>query len=221
MEYNEEDFLLLSGIQHFAFCKRQWALIHIEQQWHENFRTMEGKIIHEKAHDSTVKEKRQSLIISRGMRVFSRKMGITGACDVVEFREDVNGITIFGREGKYLPTPVEYKRGKPKEDEIDILQLCAQSMCLEEMLLCEIPQGFLYYNETKHRQKVDFNDRLRDLVINVTNEMHEYFKKQYTPKVKISQKCRQCSLNNICLPKLCKNPSAKNYIQKNISEIQE
>jgi CRISPR-associated exonuclease Cas4 len=221
IEYSEEDFLLLSGIQHFAFCKRQWALIHIEQQWNENIRTIEGKILHEKAHDSILKEKRTALIISRGMHIFSRTLGFAGACDVVEFKEYINGVCIFGREGRYLPTPIEYKRGKPKEDEVDIVQLCAQAMCLEEMLLCEIPEGFLYYNEIKHRQKVVFDEEVRRSVIKTANEMHEYFNKQYTPKVKVTQKCRSCSLNNICMPKLCKNPSAARYIKNNLSEMQD
>lgn len=101
MEYKEEDFLLLSGIQHFVFCKRQWALIHIEQQWQENLRTIEGEILHEKTHDETVKEKRKDLIISRGMNIFSRTMGITGTCDVVELHHNIHGVSIFGRDGTY------------------------------------------------------------------------------------------------------------------------
>src|SRR5665648_1134901 len=109
MEYNEEDFLLLSGIQHFAFCKRQWALIHIEQQWQENLRTIQGEILHEKTHDTTIREKRGDLIISRGLPIFSNSLGITGACDVVEFHKSHEGVTIFGREGNYKPIPVEYK----------------------------------------------------------------------------------------------------------------
>jgi CRISPR-associated exonuclease Cas4 len=151
MEYKEEDFLLLSGIQHFVFCKRQWALIHIEQQWQENLRTIEGEILHEKTHDETIKEKRKDLIISRGMNIFSRTMGITGTCDIVELHKNEQGVNVFGRDGTYKPIPVEYKRGKPKENESDVLQLCAQAMCLEEMLLCEIPEGFLFYGEIKRR----------------------------------------------------------------------
>jgi len=121
MEYNEEDFLLLSGIQHFSFCKRQWALIHIEQQWQENLRTIEGEILHEKTHNNSVKEKRGDLIVSRGMAIFSRTLGITGTCDVVELHKSLDGVNIFGREGTYKPVPVEYKRGKPKDDESVIM----------------------------------------------------------------------------------------------------
>ena len=221
MEYEEEDFLLLSGIQHFVFCKRQWALIHIEQQWQENLRTIEGEILHEKTHDSTIKEKRGDLIVSRGMGIFSRSLGLTGTCDVVELYKDSDGVNVFGRDGTYKPVPVEYKRGKPKEDESDVLQLCAQAMCLEEMLLCEIPEAFLFYGETKRRLKIILDDVLRERVKTIAKEMHELYDKRYTPKVKLSKSCKACSLTEICMPKLCKNPSVINYIKKNLLEVEE
>ncbi|HZK53984.1 MAG TPA: CRISPR-associated protein Cas4 [Desulfosporosinus sp.] len=220
MEYNEEDFLLLSGIQHFAFCKRQWALIHIEQQWQENLRTIEGEILHERTHDSNVKEKRGDIIVSRGMAIFSRTLGITGTCDVVELHKSPDGVSIYGRDGTYLPVPVEYKRGKPKEDESDVLQLCAQAMCLEEMLLCVIPKAFLFYGETKRRLKIILDDELRERVRTIFKEMHELYDRRYTPKVKISKSCKACSLTELCMPRLCKNPSALNYMKKNILEIE-
>lgn len=221
MEYKEEDLLLLSGIQHFVFCKRQWALIHIEQQWQENLRTIEGEIFHEKAHDIALAEKRGDLIISRGMRIFSYSLGITGTCDVVELHKTPEGVSIFGREGTYKPVPVEYKRGKPKENDSDALQLCAQAMCLEEMLLCDIPEAFLFYGETKRRLKVILDDSLRQEVKTMTNEMHELFNKRYTPKVKPSKRCKACSLNEICMPRLCKNPSVSKYIKDNLLEVEE
>lgn len=221
MEYNEEDFLLLSGIQHFVFCKRQWALIHIEQQWQENLRTVEGEILHEKVHDDTIKEKRGDLITSRGMAIFSRSLGLTGTCDIVELYKSADGVSIFGREGKYKPVPVEYKRGKPKEDDCDELQLCAQAMCLEEMLLCEIKEASLFYGETKRRLKVPLDDSLRERVKKISKEMHELYDKRYTPKVKLTKRCKACSIAEICMPKLCKNPSVSNYIMKNIMEVEE
>lgn len=221
MEYNEQDFLLLSGIQHFSFCKRQWALIHIEQQWRENFHTIEGQILHEKTHDNTIKEKRGDIIISRGMAVFSRSLGITGVCDVVELHRATNGVKIFGQKGTYKPIPIEYKRGKPKKDESDILQLCAQTMCLEEMLLCEISEAFLFYGEIKRRLKISIDNELRHRVKIIVKEMHELYNRRYTPKVKISKACKACSLAEFCMPKLCKSPSAINYIKKNILEVDE
>jgi len=221
MEYNEDDFLLLSGIQHFVFCKRQWALIHIEQQWQENLLTIEGQILHEKTHDNTIKEKRGDIIVSRGMGIFSSTLGLTGTCDVVELHKASDGVNIFGREGTYKPVPVEYKRGKPKEDDADELQLCAQAMCLEEMLLCAITEAFLFYGETKRRLKVVLDYSLREKVKTIAKEMHELYDKRYTPKVKVSKKCKSCSLTEICMPKLCKNPSAAYYIEKNLLEVEE
>ncbi|HBM74610.1 MAG TPA: CRISPR-associated protein Cas4 [Clostridiaceae bacterium] len=220
MEYNEEEFLLLSGIQHFSFCKRQWALIHIEQQWLENFRTIDGEILHEKTHDELIKEKRGDLIVSRGMKIFSRTLGLTGTCDVVELHRSPDGVNIFGRDGRYKPVPIEYKRGKPKKNESDELQLCAQAMCLEEMLLCKIPEAFMFYEETRRRLKVILDDSLREHVKIIVKEMHELYDRRYTPKVKPSKSCKACSLTEVCMPRLCKNPSVSNYIKKNLLEIE-
>lgn len=218
MAYREEDFLSLSGIQHFAFCRRQWALIHIEQQWQENLRTVEGKILHEKAHDNLLKEKRGNVIISRGMAVFSNALGINGVCDVVELHKDKEGVSIFGREGLFKMFPVEYKRGKPKEDDIDILQLTAQAICLEEMLNCKISTGYMFYGETNHRMKVEITADLKNRVAEICKEMHQIYERRYTPKVKLSKKCKACSLAEICMPKLCKNLSVSDYIERSLRE---
>lgn len=134
MIYQDEDFLQLSGLQHFKFCRRQWALIHVEKQWAENYRTTDGAIMHENAHDGSFTESRGDLVITRDMRVFSRTLGVSGACDVLEFRRGETGIPLKGREGLWQPYPVEYKRGKPKEGTEDTLQLCGQAMCLEEIV---------------------------------------------------------------------------------------
>ena len=218
MEYKEEDFLMLSGIQHFAFCRRQWALIHIEQQWKDNLRTVEGNILHESAHNDGLTEKRGNIIVTRGMPVFSRTMGISGNCDVVEFHEAEDGVPVFGREQKYNPLPVEYKRGKPKDDDVDALQLCAQALCIEEMLLCEVKEGYLYYGETRHRCRVAFNEALRNKVKSIFSEMHELYNKQYTPKVKPSIACNACSLKEICMPKLYKTATVNEYMKQCIKE---
>lgn len=213
-DYDEDEFLMLSGIQHFAFCRRQWALIHIEQLWDENYRTVDGDIFHEIAHKDDYTEKRKKIIITRGLRIFSRSLGLSGTCDVVEMHEDKNGIKLKNYEGTYLPYPIEYKRGKPKEDAIDELQLCAQAMCLEEMLLCEIQEGALFYGEPYHRTKVKFTNELREMVRAYAKEMHELYKKGYTPKVKTSKKCKSCSLEQLCLPKLNQQPSVEDYFNK-------
>lgn len=220
MEYREEDYLHLSGIQHFAFCRRQWALIYIEEQWQENLRTTEGSLLHQRAHDSFLSEKRGSSFTSRGIRVSSRKLGLHGVCDIVEFVEDPEGITLSGRQGTFKPIPVEYKRGRPKEDPVDALQLCAQAMCLEEMLLCSLEYGYLYYGETKRRHKVEFTAELRQKVIEYSKEMHDLYDRRHTPKVKPRKSCRACSLYDLCIPKLCGRLSALRYIDEHTKEAQ-
>lgn len=218
MEYREEDFLMLSGIQHFAFCRRQWALIHIEQQWQENEYTVAGELLHKNAHDPYFNEKRKDVIVSRSMPVFSRTMGVSGECDIVEFRKSDYGISIHGHRGLYDVYPIEYKKGSPKDTEIDILQLTAQAMCLEEMLSTHIQEGAVFYGETRRRQIVVFSAELKEQVSSSFAEMHEMYDRRYTPKVRWSKSCNACSLKDICLPKLGKTPSVKGYIHKTITE---
>lgn len=216
--YNEDDYLLLSGIQHFAFCRRQWALIHIEQKWEENLRTVEGNILHERAHNEKLSEKRGGVITTRGMAIKSSVLGVSGSCDIIEFHEDPNGVKIFGRRGKFIPLPVEYKRGHAKSSDADRLQLCAQAICLEEMLVCKIEYGYLFYGETKRREEVLFTDELRDNVHKMMKEMHAHFDRRYTPKVKTGSFCKACSLQDVCLPKLCNNKSVDSYIKGRLEE---
>ena len=175
--YSEEEYLMLSGVQHFAFCRRQWALIHIEQQWEENSRTVDGNIMHERVHDPELHEKRGELVITRAMAVSSARLGISGECDAVELRKSDNGIELYGLDGKYTVTPVEYKRGEPKEDDCDAVQLMAQALCLEDMLCCDIPFGYLYYGEIRRRVKVVFDAELRKRAEDIIQEMHELYKK--------------------------------------------
>ena len=214
--YNEDDYLMLSGIQHFAFCRRQWALIHIEQQWAENYRTVDGDIMHENVHDSSFHEKRGELVITRAMAVSSARLGISGECDAVELRRAEDGITLHGLEGRYTVTPVEYKRGEPKEDDCDAVQLAAQALCLEDMLCCEIQFGYLYYGETRRRVKVVFDNSLRQRTEDLIAEMHDLFRKQYTPKVKRKKCCNACSLKNLCLPVICSGRSASEYVEETL-----
>lgn len=208
MTYRECDFLQISGIQHFAFCRRRWALIHIEGLWAENLRTVNGEIFHERAHDPSLSEKRGDLITVRALRVFSSELGISGECDVVEFR----------RDGRWMPTPIEYKSGSSKAGDADRLQLCAQAMCLEEMLGVEIELGYMFYGETHRREKVYINAELRQAVKDAVSEMHGYMSRGYTPKVKTGKFCNACSLKELCLPALCKNKSAAEYIDSAIGE---
>lgn len=213
MSINSVDLLNISGIQHFVFCRRQWALIHIEQQWVENLLTVSGKIAHQKVHNNTFSEKRRDIIISMGMPVSSDELGLTGVCDAVEFHKSDDGATLRGHEGTYRIVPVEYKYGEPKEDESDILQVAAQAVCLEEMFCTKIDELNLYYVRTRHRLKIAFDEDLRIRVKQIADEMRSYYKRRYTPKVKTGKHCKACSLRDICLPAINKNRSVKEYIR--------
>lgn len=219
MAYNEEDFLQISGLQHYSFCRRQWALIHIEQQWAENYRTIDGEILHKNAHDAGFQESRGDCLIMRGVYVHSSNLGLSGQCDVLEFQRSAQGIGLNGREGLWMPFPIEYKRGKPGEHtKSDELQLCAQAMCLEEMLCCEISAGALYYLQSRHRQGVKLTSELRSQVKKLVEEMHALYERGYTPMVKPTKSCNACSLKELCLPKLMRSQSASEYIRRHWEE---
>lgn len=212
MRYDQEDYLQLSGLQHFRFCRRQWALIHIENQWRENYLTVDGSIMHQTAHDGSRSESRGELLIVRALPIYSARLGVSGQCDVVEFHRDAEGINLQHREGLWQPYPVEYKRGKPKDHSADELQLCAQAMCLEEMLCCAIPEGALFYGEPRRRTVISFTEDLRREVQTCLEEMHQLYSRGYTPKVKPHRGCQACSLKEECLPSLAKRKSVRDYL---------
>ena len=218
MEYKEEDFLQLSGLQHFKFCRRRWALIHIENQWEENYRTIDGAILHQNAHDTEFLESRGDRFITRGVSIYSAELGVSGQCDVLEYHRGNTGIPIAGKDGLWQPFPVEYKRGKPREDTGDALQLCGQAMCLETMLCCDIPEGALYYGETRRRERVAFTPELRTQVRQMLEQMHDLYQRGYTPKVKPTKSCNACSMKELCLPKLMKNRSVSAYLKSAMEE---
>lgn len=212
MTVDDDQLLNISGIQHFVFCRRQWALIHIEQQWEENVLTVSGELMHKNAHDTRFTEKRGDILITRGMPVTSSELGMTGVCDVVEFHRSDDGAMIHGYEGLYRVIPVEYKHGEPKEDDCDILQAAAQAMCLEEMFCTEVDEIHLFYGKTRHRLKVPLDDDIRNRVKAISGEMHDLYRRKYTPMVKPRRCCNACSLREICLPKLNKTPTVSSYI---------
>lgn len=216
--YQESDYLQLSGIQHFRFCRRQWALIHVENQWAENSRTVDGQILHQRAHDSGLREHRGDLIITRDMHIFSPRLGVTGACDVVEFRRGTEGTPLAGEEGLFQPYPVEYKHGSPRADTANDLQLCGQAMCLEEMLCCSIPEGALFYGEPRRRTVVFFTPELRETVRRDSDEMHQLYHRGHTPKAKPSKSCSACSLKELCLPQLVRRESVQTYLRRAMEE---
>lgn len=211
--YNEDDYLMLSGIQHFLFCKRQWALIHIGANWDENEFTSFGQIVHKKTDMPFLKEKRRNLIISRAMPVSSKNLGLSGILDTIEFHKTNSGIKLRGRSGYWYPRIVEYKSGKSKKFAYDKAQLMAQAICIEEDFGLKLDYGYLYYHKTDSREKVVFDDDLRELVIKTSQQMHKYYEQKIIPKASFYRKCSMCSINEICKPRLSKKPkSVYNYI---------
>lgn len=209
----EDNYLLLSGIQHYYFCKRQWALIHIEQAWKENQYTKEGKTLHEKTDNPFLKEKRKDIIISRAVPVASSKLGLYGIIDTLEFRRDNKGITLPNRKGKWWPNIVEYKRGKSKNDNRDKVQLMAQAICLEEKFGIKLETSDLYYFKTNTRETVDLNTNLREEVFEISKQMHELYNQKLTPNAEYFKNCTLCSLYDLCMPRITKKKkSVYNYL---------
>jgi len=200
--FPESDFIMLSALQHYLFCPRQCALIHLEQQWAENRYTAEGQVLHERV-DSNKSDTAGDVRIARTLPLCSHRLGVSGQADVVEFHDDG---TVF---------PVEYKRGKPKQNRCDEVQLCAQALCLEEMLTLQINEGALFYGKRRRRTVVAFDEELRQLTEHVVRQVHKLLIEGVTPSASYEAKCDNCSLLNICLPKSCaKGRSVKRYMQR-------
>jgi len=209
--YSEDDFLQLSALQHFVFCPRQCALIHIEQIWEENLFTAEGGIMHERCHKEE-SQTRDGVRIERGLRIFSRRLGLVGMADVVEFSKP------RARE-KAAPFPIEYKHGKPKTNNCDNVQLCAQAICLEEMMGAVVPCGAIFYGKTRHRLDVVFDAELRQETEDTACRLHEFIRLGVTPKPEYSKKCESCSLISICMPKILRqNYSVNKYLKEAVQE---
>ncbi|MHB1701828.1 MAG: CRISPR-associated protein Cas4 [Acidobacteriaceae bacterium] len=208
--YAEEDLLPLSGLQHLQFCVRQWALIHIEQQWEENRLTAEGRLMHENA-DSEHDEWRGAVRICRGMRIRSMRLGLAGRADIVEFHPQP--------DGAMQARPVEYKRGKPKSGPEDRIQLCAQALCLEEMLGRTVAEGDLYYGTQRRRQTVRFDDGLRSATERLAETMHALYAARATPKAEYEAKCDNCSLLALCMPRTVTSRSARGYLNRALKEL--
>lgn len=224
----EADLLPISALQHLVFCERQWALIHLEGIWQENRFTVEGNFLHERA-DLAETEVRGNLRIARGLRLRSLQLGLVGRADVVEFHKidetDARDNTrhschLEGADGLWQPEPVEYKRGKPKDNRSDEVQLCAQALCLEEMLTVSIPSGSLYYGKPHRRYEVSFDNSLRDETEQLIERLHELTNIGETPQVGYEKKCRNCSLVEHCMPKVTgSHRSAYDYLNKTIEEM--
>jgi CRISPR-associated exonuclease Cas4 len=203
---SDDDALPISGLQHLAFCPRQWALIHLEQVWVENVRTAEGRQLHERA-DLTGESRRANLRTVRGMWLRSEKLLLTGRADIVEFRPE--------------PYPVEYKRGKSKPTDCDSVQLCAQALCLEEMLEAPIPRGAIFYGEPRRRLEIEFTTELRMRTADLAATMHRLYREQQTPAGIPGPYCRSCSLINVCLPQVTAQiDSAASWVARQIGLLE-
>ena len=208
--YSEDDLVPLSALQHLVFCERQCALIHIEQLWDENRFTAEGRIMHERVHEVGA-ESRGNVRIARGVALRSLRLGLIGKADVVEFHR-IEG-------GKWRPFPVEHKLGKPKPDDCDKVQLCAQALCLEEMLGVEVPAGAIFYGRTRHRLDVEFDDALREETEKAAGQVHDLIRSGSTPKPVYTKKCKSCSLIDHCLPQVIqKKRSVLGYLTQALKE---
>ena len=212
--YTDDEMLMLSGIQHFMFCPRQWALIHIEQQWADNRLTSEGQILHQNVDNPFYRQKNGNVITLRSVNIASKELGLYGIADAIELipsENSENSITHNKYEGFWKPYPIEYKRGRQKPDEIDVVQLAAQVMCLEEMYGINIPSGAIYYNEERHRVVIQ-------ITIKSSEYMHKIFKTGVIPKPEPSKSCKNCSLKDICLPKINNCNQVSTYLKKNLYE---
>jgi CRISPR-associated exonuclease Cas4 len=210
MNYSEDDLLPISALQHLIFCERQCALIHVEQAWDENRFTAEGRIMHERVHE-VGEESRGNVRVARGVSLRSLRLGLIGKADVVEFH--------WVEQGKWRPFPVEHKRGKPKPEDSDKVQLCAQALCLEVMLGAEVPSGALFYGRTRHRLDVAFDDALRDETEKAAGKLHELIGSGKTPKPVYAKKCKSCSLMDRCLPQVFrKKQSVRGYLALMLEE---
>jgi CRISPR-associated exonuclease Cas4 len=208
--YNIDDLIQLSSLQHYAFCPRQCALIHVEQAWAENRLTAEGRIMHEHVHEEG-DESRGDVRIERGASLRSLRLGSIGKADVVEYHHQA--------DGTWQAYPVEYKRGKPKPDHSDKIQLCAQALCLEEMLNASIPAGALFYGKTRRRLDVDFDEALRQETETAAIKTHELIDAGITPAPVYAKRCESCSLMAECMPKtIQKKRTVESYIKRMLDE---
>ena len=190
--FSEDDYLMISGLQHVVFCERQCALIHVEQVWQENYFTAQGQLLHEKVDLGGVFD-RGKLRQAFSVQLASARLGIRGIADLVEWDGDV-------------PFPVEYKRGSKKRDDCDRVQLCAQALCLEEMHSVTVPRGAIFYGKTRQREVVEFDAVLRVKTEAAVARFHEIVETGITPAAVYTKACESCSLNPWCLPKKTQSP---------------
>lgn len=218
--FTEDDFFQISALQHYVYCPRQCALIHVEDVWKGNVFTVRGDILHEKV-DTDTYESRGTIKTVRGLKIHSFRLGISGRCDVVEFHEKRFPSTLVKPEEKETFTsgegavvPVEFKAGKPKDDISDKVQLCAQALCLEEMLNTSVTRGAFFYAKIRRRVQVEIDEELRKQTEEIISNVREIIANKRTPTAEYSAKCRSCSLEPVCLPKAMSDRKLKRYLDE-------
>ena len=205
--FSEDDYIQLSSLQHYVYCPRQCGLIHVEDEWNDNVFTVRGEILHEKV-DTDTYETRGTLKTVRGLRIHSTRLGIVGRADVVEFRKSANA------DGSPDVMPVEFKSGQPKEDVSDKVQLCAQALCLEEMMNTQVKRGAFFYGKIRRRVQVELDDELRKQTEEIIVAVHEIVSQKKVPAARYNEKCRNCSLEETCMPKAMNEKKLKKYIEE-------
>ena len=216
--FSDEDLLPISGLQHLAFCERQWALIHMEMEWEENERTVEGKQLHEFVHEQGTSV-RSGVRMTRGLRLRSLTLGLYGVADLVEFHPHDDGVTVPEFSGRWLPYPVEYKRGRKRYDSADETQLCAQALCLEEMLNVAVPKGAIYYGQPRRRAEINLTADLREEVARLCSRARELYGSRLMPPPRLGRHCSNCSLENVCMPNLAAKDTSAEYVANLLTEL--
>ncbi len=218
--FSDEDLLAISGLQHLTFCERQWALIHMEQVWSENVLTIEGKQLHDFVHEQG-SESRSGVRMVCALRLRSLELGLSGVADLVEFHQSDEGVAVEGLRGLWLPYPVEYKRGRKRYDLADEIQLCAQALCLEEMLGVSVKTGAIYYGQPRRRVVIDISQELRDKLYSLCSRARELLELKVKPLANVGRHCKNCSLVEDCMPDIIKNDRSEKYISAILRDIAE
>ena len=226
--FSDEDLLPISGLQHLMFCERQWALIHMEMEWDENVRTVEGKQLHEFVHEQGTNV-RGGVRMVRGLRLRSLRLGLYGVADLVEFHASgdgdalngakLDGAKLPGLSGRWCLYTVEYKRGLKRYDRADETQLCAQALCLEEMLNVVVTKGAIYYGQPRRRSEIDLSLDLREEVARLCSRARELYDARQIPPPRVGRHCSNCSLENICMPNLAVKDKSTKYVANLLKEL--
>ncbi|MDR1885593.1 MAG: CRISPR-associated protein Cas4 [Synergistaceae bacterium] len=216
--YSDDDLLAISGLQHMAFCERQWALIHIEREWDDNVLTIEGRHLHEFVHEQGSGSRSGALMI-RGLRLRSLEIGLYGVADLVEFHPSDDGAEVEGHPGRWRPYPVEYKRGVKRYDRADEIQVCAQALCLEEMFGATVRFGAVYHGQPRRRTETEISDSLRNEMKSLCARARELLDVGGRARPNVGRHCKNCSLVVQCMPGVISRDGSAEYMSRIIADI--